>query len=371
MRRTLCHLMLAGLLVAGGVIACSEDTSTVLRPLPNRSFNFLLGREGINVPRGSVTLTRSGATATALTVQFQGLEILRDPYFYQVWIATFNPASNTVTDFVPVTATRVITVTTDTSISDVGDFVPRVVTDTALNRANFNRGGPGALIMLQANAAALAAIPAAATASKVLLVTIDSNSAAPTPPDEFGTQARLWARAINTGTAATVTTSLRFGNFHADPAQEYVFTPTGRGQGALLEGENVLTINDSSLARPPRGYFYAANLVTREDDDNFNNLDTIPLGPQTAPFPDRGVSLFNADVQQVHPVVQVALPNPQIFAAQTRVDGDTLSGLAGGDNPFRGVALVLITLESKFGTEAVSPVTILAGTAPPGIRMRD
>src|SRR5688500_10790499 len=357
MRRTLFPRLLAGaLVVLGGTAACSEDTSTVVRPLPNRAFNFLLNREGTNIPRGTVVLTRSATAATALTVTFQGLEVLRDPYFYQVWLATFNSTTNTVGSFVPVTSTRVITVTTDTSISEIGDFVPRVVTDTALNLpGRFNRGGPGALITLQANAAALAAIPTAATASKVLLVTIDSNPASPTPPDEFGTQARLWARSINTGTAATGTTSLSFGNFHANPAQQYVYSPTGRGRGALLENENILIVDDSALARPPRGYFYATALVTREDDDNFNNLDTIPLGAQTAPYPDRDVSLFNADVEQVHPVVQVALPNPQIFAAQARVDGDTIPGLPGAGNPFRGVALILITLENKFGTEATSP----------------
>lgn len=372
MRRTSFARLFAGaLLILGGTAACSDDTSTVVRPLPNRAFNFLLNREGINIPRGTVTLARTGATATSLTVQVQGLEVLRDPYYYQVWLATHNATTNTVSDFVPVGSSRVITVTTDTSISDIGDFVPRVITDTALNQPGFNRGGPGTLVTLQANAAALAAIPAAATASRVLLVTIDSNPAAPTPPDEFGTQARLWARSINTGTAASVTTSLSFGNFHADPAQQYVYVPAGRGRGVLLENENILIVDDSSLARPPRGYFYATYLVTRADNDNFNNIDTIPLGPQTAPFPDRDVSLFNADIQQVHPVVQAALPNPQIFAAQTRVDGDTVSALAGTGNPFRGVALILVTLENKFGTDAASPATILLGAAPAGIRLRD
>lgn len=373
MRRTLFPRLLAGaFLIVGGAAACTEDTSTVVRPLPNRAFNFVLNRDGVNIPRGTVTLARTGATATSLTVQVQGLEVLRDPYFYQVWLATYNSATNTVSNFLPLSSTRVITVTTDTSISEIGDFIPRVVTDTVLNQpGTFNRGGPGTLVTLQADAAALAAIPAAATASKVLLITIDSTPGAPTPPDEFGTQARLWARAINTGTAASVATALRFGNFHANPAQEYIYIPTGRGRGVLLENENILIVDDSALARPPRGYFYATHLVTREDDDNFNNIDTIPLGPQTAPYPDRDVSLFNADVEQVHPVVQTSLPNPQIYAAQARVDGDTVSALAGTGNPFRGVALVLVTLENKFGTDAASPATILFAAAPPGVRVRD
>ena len=372
MRRAFLPSMMAGLLAAGGMMACSEETSTVLQPLPNRSFNFVLNKDGANVPRGTVVLARTATAATSLTITLQGLEVLRDPYHYQVWLATFNATTNTLSNYIPLGASRVITATTDTTISDVGDFVPNTVTDTVLNQTGaFNRGGPGTQVTIQANAATLAAIPTAATASKVLLVTIDSNPAAPTPPDEFGTQARLWARSINTGTAATVTTALRFGNFHADPAQEYIFLVTGRGRGALLEGENILIVDDSALARPPRGYFYATQLFTREDDETFFNLDTIQLGPQTAPFPDRDVSLFDADVESVHPVVQTSLPNPQIFAAQTRVDGDSVAGLAGGDNPFRGVGLIVITLENKFGTDASSPVTILWAAAPPGIRARD
>lgn len=363
----------AGLAVAG-LAACSDETASVLNPLENRSFNFVLTREATNLPRGTVRLTRAGGAISSATVQLQGLELLRDPYFYQVWLGTLNPATNTVTNWRPFNAQRRIRVRTDTTISAVGDFVPNVVTDTVLNvPGGFNEGGPGTLVQLDANAATRATIAntTTATAATVVLVTIDSNRAAPTPPDEAGTQGRLWARNVNSGTAAAVTTALSFGNFHADPAQQYVYLPSGRGRGSLLEGENILIINDSSLARPPRGYFYATTLVTRADGETFNNADTIVIGPQTAPFPDRDVSLFNADIEQVHPVVQVEFPNPQIFAAQTRVDGNTQAGLAGGNNPFRRVALVWVTLESKFGTDAASPAIILAGAAPPGVRLRD
>ena len=375
MRRQLISCLLAGAgLAATGMIGCSDETASVLRPLPIRSFNFILTREGQNVPRGTVVATRSSTAITSLSVEMQGLEVLRDPYFYQVWLGSLNPTTNTISNYRPLTAARFIRVTTDTTISPEGDFVPNTVTDTVLNvPGSFNAGGPGTLVRLEADAAALATVPrtTSSTAATVLLVTIDSVQGAPTPPDSVGSQGRLWARSINFGTTSTRTTALSFGNFHADPAQEYVFRAAGRGRGSLLENENILIVNDSSLARPPRGYFYATTLVTREDGETFFNLDTIPLGPQTAPFPDRDVSLFDADIEQVHPVVQVAMPNPQIFAAQTRVDGDEVDGLGGSGNPFRGVALIWVTLESKFGTEAASPVIILAGAAPPGIRTRD
>ena len=378
MRRTQISRVAVGVSLAAVALlaACSDDTATVLDPLPNRAFNFVLTREGANVPRGQAIATRAASGANSLEIRLLGLEKLKEPYFYQVWSADFTTATNAITDYRRLTAATVRVITTDTTISEAGDFVPAVDTVVTTNVAgNFNEGGPGTLISLTVTPASLGEDPLSGVGTgqtRLILVTIDSNPAAPTPPDEFGRQARLWARGITRPTAAgSVTTNFQFGNFHADPSLQYVFLPAGRGAGAVLENENILVINDSSLSRPPIGYFYATALVTREDGDNFNNVDTIPLGPQTAPFPRRNVSLFNADIEQVDEVVQVALPNPQIFAAQTRVDGDEVPGLATTGNPFRGVALFVVTLESKFGTDAVSPVIILAGASPAGIRLRD
>ena len=384
MRRTQISRVAIGVSLAAVALlgACSDDTATVLDPLPNRAFNFVLTREGTNIPRGQAIATRTAAGANSLEIRLQGLEKLEDPYFYQVWSADFTTATNAITDYRRLNAATVRVITTDTTISTEGDFVPAVDTVVRTNVAgNFNEGGPGTLISLNVTPASLGEDPLTGVGTgmtRLILVTIDSNPAAPTPPDEFGTQARLWARGIvrpaapGAGVAQTqLTTTFSFGNFHANPAQEYVFRVAGRGRGAVLENENILVINDSALSRPPIGYYYATALVTREDGDNFNNVDTIPLGPQTAPYPRRNVSLFNADIEKVDEVVQVVLPNPQIFAAQTRVDGDDVPGLATTGNPFRGVALVLVTLESKFGTDAVSPATILAGAAPAGVRLRD
>jgi hypothetical protein len=384
MRRMQISRIAIGVSLAGAAMlgACSQDTATILDPLPNRAFNFVLTREGTNVPRGTVVTTRVNNSITAIDVQLQGLEVLRDPYYYQMWMATLYADGDTVNDYRQVPVARIITTQVDTSISAAGDFVPRTVVDTVLDQPGiFNRGGPGTLVRFELAAAARSyfygARPAGTT--RILLVAIDSNPAAPTPPDQFGTQGKLWVRSMNTAPAAPVapaTTTTRsvavsFGTFHGSPALEYVFVASGRGRGAVLENENILVVDDSSLSRPPVGYYYATALVTREDGDNFNNVDTIPLGPQHAPYPRRSTSLFNADIEQVDEVVQVERPNPQIFAAQTRVDGDSVPGLATTGNPFRGVALVLVTLESKFGTDAVSPVTILAGASPQGIRLRD
>ena len=378
MRRMQISRIAIGVSLAGAALlgACSQDTATILDPLPNRAFNFVLTREGTNVPRGQAIASRSGTGVNTLEIRLLGLEKLEDPYFYQVWSADFNTTTNAITDYRRLGSSTVRVITTDTTISAAGDFVPATDTVVSTNVAgNFNEGGPGTIISLNVTAASLGEDPLTVGTglNRLILVTIDSNPTAPTPPDEFGTQARLWARGITrpTTNGTSITTNFQFGNFHADPAQQYVFLAAGRGRGAVLENENILVVDDSSLSRPPVGYYYATALVTREDGDNFNNVDTIPLGPQHVPYPRRSTSLFNADIEQVDEVVQVEFPNPQIFAAQTRVDGDSVPGLATTGNPFRGVALILVTLESKFGTDAVSPVTILAGASPQGIRLRD
>ena len=378
MRRLQISRIAVGVSLAGVALlaACADDTATILDPLPNRAFNFVLTREGTNVPRGQAIASRSATGVNTLEIRLLGLEKLEDPYFYQVWSADFNTTTNAITDYRRLGAHTVRVIMTDTTISQAGDFVPATDTVTFTNVAgNFNEGGPGTIISLNVSAASLGEDPLTVGTglNRLILVTIDSNAASPTPPDEFGTQARLWARGITrpTSNGGTLTTNFQFGNFHADVAQQYVFLPAGRGRGAVLENENILVVDDSSLSRPPVGYYYATALVTREDGDNFNNVDTIPLGPQHAPYPRRSTSLFNADIEKVDEVVQVEFPNPQIFAAQTRVDGDEVPGLATTGNPFRGVALVLVTLESKFGTDAISPAIILAGASPAGIRLRD
>jgi hypothetical protein len=167
-------------------------------------------------------------------------------------------------------------------------------------------------------------------------------------------------------TTRIVTSAVRFGNFAPRPADEYRFVATGRGFTAVHG--SVLIIEDSSLFRPPIGYYYDAVVikpaVAATDDDPAVPGDTLLLGAQTAPFPDRDVSLRDADVNDdLHPVVQ---ETPRILvAASSRVDTDTIPELADETFPFLGFTTVRVTLKNKAANPNVaSPVIILSATLP-------
>jgi hypothetical protein len=141
-----------------------------------------------------------------------------------------------------------------------------------------------------------------------------------------------------------------------------------------------MVINDSSLTRPPLGYYYAAYVVKSDDVTNLP-VDTVYLGPITAPFPNREISLRNADSVLVAPEVQVlvippnlagdwANPSPSaILAASTRVSADTVSALMGATGAFRGLTQVFITLESKNAAEGrLGPAILLRAGVPEIVR---
>jgi len=203
------------------------------------------------------------------------------------------------------------------------------------------------------------------TTKNLVLITIEPNAAATEP----GAVAPLWARTDEGDIGGTahidvITTPLSFGNFAADPADDYLFAATGRGRVAYRD--NILVIDDSALARPPEGYYYATWLVKRDSATNAVE-DSIPLGPQMAPFPDRTVSLYDADTGTPHPVVQTTPPS--IIAAGNRVDADTVAALGDGRTSYRGIAQVFITLEAKAGDPGpMSPSIVLSGAVPEAIR---
>ncbi len=230
--------------------------------------------------------------------------------------------------------------------------------DSTTRVSAFQDGGPSTLITFQADSARFLGVNP--LTRNLVLISIVTDAAA-TAPSEIQP---LFANYTRT-TAGTSTSPLRFGNYHPRADSVYVFGISGRGFASVFNDE-ILIIEDSSLARPPEGYYYAASLIRRDSANVVR--DTILLGAQTAPFPRRNVSLRDADISLVDPVVQAS--PPIIVAASNRIDADTISALnAAGNRPFLGVANVLITLESKFGFEAiVSPSVILSATVPNSIR---
>jgi hypothetical protein len=375
--------------VLAAIAGCNDETSTVLAPMNRKAYNFLLTKEGSNVPRGDVNTTRSPAAAGSVntfTLTLRGLEKLKPGAFYQVWIGTVAAIGGTSKDSAVNLATLrrlasndFVVTKVDTTISPAGDFVPN--TTTLVNRqtcctSGFNEGGPGVTIRMRTNTASLGVNP---STLNLVLVTLVTDTVAPPPPDAEGSQARLWSRFRTPGTppAATpanpdssLTFALGFGNFHATPSKQYTFVASGRGRGSLLSDKNVLILDDSILARPPKGYYYESWLIARDDNVNFFAKDSLSLGPQTAPYPRRSISLYGADSAQVDQVIQ-SFP-ALIFAAASRVQGDSLAGLSTTTaNRFRGIANAYVTLEAKLGTPDMSPAIILSATMPPPIRTRD
>lgn len=370
-------------LAAAGLVtsACQDDTANYLEPTNLRAYNFLLLREATNLPRGSVATTRQFTSSTVIsgTVELRALEQLAEGKFYQIWLAT--ETSNKLSNFLPLDGARLLITNTDTTISPEGDFVPNV--DTLLDAAGvgtsrFNYSapstvGPGVLARLT-----VGPLPVPAGTGRLsVLVTVDSNAAAPTPPDSQGTNVKLWARNIvpaapaapvapATNTTTTATVAMSFGNLNTF-GTTYVYAASGRGQGALLN-DDIMEVYDTLLARPPIGYYYQVHLASRDTNQTFNWRDTISLAPLTAP--NFTTSLFEADVQKVADVVQEA-PVQLIYAAGTRIDGDTVTGLQTSGNRFRGQSNFFVTLENKHGVAAMAPTIILNGVFPQPIRFRE
>ena len=357
--------------------ACDDAHTDAFAPTGGIAYGFQLAGDGRNVPSIRLTYRRPAGTAqtppvdSSLTITLRGLDSLVAGR-YQVWLANLNADSSALIDVVKATG-QVRWVRTDSSLNDEGDIVATEATGVISDAgSSFTNGGPATRVELRVTRASTGT---GAFTRQVVLVTIEDDDAATEP----GEVRPLWARRSNLGeevaevipspggpvTIAAVGASVgHFGNFAIKPANEYRFVPVGRGRGDFLG--SALTLDDSSLARPPVGYYYAAALVQRDSTTNAPT-DTLDLGPQTAPWPRRAVSLVDADVATPDPVVQTVPPS--IAAAASRVVADTVAGLSSRPNPFRDFAEARITLESKFGRpDVIAPTIVVSGTVPGIVR---
>ena len=359
---------------AGVLSACADDRATVTELAGPPAYGFILlsapGTGSRNLPNGQAVFARpfkppaGTAIDSVLTIRLGGLDTLTTG-FYQVWVGLDSPTVESA-QLAPATGTlRVIR--TDSTLNAEGDVVATVDTQVVPGVSSFQNGGPATRIELVPDRLPTGQSAVAAT---LVLVTVETTNAATTP----GTVQPLWIRrtggttvylerpnAAGTGTdsvQATTTSAAVFGNFSFTASQRYVFTAQGRGRAAVRGNEIVVT--DSNLARPPIGYFYSVNLTKRDEVNR--PIEPLALGDLKAPAPD-SVSLRNADVEIVHPVVQVRPPS--IVAASNR-----LKSTSTAPRPFEGYADVLITLESKFGPEdVISPTTIMTGNVPDIVRL--
>jgi hypothetical protein len=358
--------------------ACTDNRSTVTEPQAVQ-YGFALSPDGRNLPGGTVayvrpaTATAAATVDTAVVVTLKGLDSLTTKV-YQVWLVD-TVAGGTLSNITKATGNLRL-IRTDSSLDQNGDVVTTRDIRTVNGVSSFRNGGPATQVELTVTRATLGLGATGTTplTREIVLVSLETDAAATTPSDIRP----LWARRADTSAAVTAnrpgsipavplsitnTSPVRFGNFAARRANEYRFTPVGRGRGAI--GDDFVVFDDSSLMRPPVGYYYAGVLI-KADAAN-KQVDSLDLGPQTAPLPRRNISLIDADVSIPDAVVQTTPPS--IVAAANRVSVDTIAGFEGNTTPFRGYALAYVTLESKYGVpKAASPTIVLSGVIPGVVR---
>lgn len=344
------------------LVACNTDGAVSTDPVGPPAYGVSLTPVGTNIPRGTARFVfpRSPADTVGdtLHVSIAGLDSLTDSY-YVVWVGDSAGSS-----FHRLTGTAVVTVT-DTTLNAQGDPAPDSVQQTYPGTSAFQFGGPRTRVDFTATRASAGL--SASDSLQVLLVTIETD---PNPAAPSASRRPLWAaRGELSSVPATGTAyragKLNFGHYDPSAAAQYRFVPSGRGK-VQVRG-TVLIVNDSSLSRPPLGYYYAVFAVKR--DTAKNPIDTLYFGPETSPFPRRDISLYDADSVTVDPLAQPSSPQ-EILAAAVRLDADTVAGLQGQAQPYRGYAQLYVTLESKSATPGrMGPAVILAADLPDAIRV--
>lgn len=355
---------LAAVLGVAAFAACESERAIATDPIGDPAYGIRLNTVGTNLPRGTVSFfVPGGGAADTVRMTVQGLDSLAGTARYVLWVT-----DSTRSAFRRLTGRITMTIA-DTAIDAQGDPVELRTTVTFANASAFSNGGPNRSFQITAP---LPAGFAAGTRPDLVLLTIEESAAATAPNPH---RRPLWAqRAQYTAPTAAASNigSVRFGFWSRNPDSLYVY-PVGPQRGRVLFRGNVMLVNDSSLPRPPRGYFYATYAIKR--DDNNQPIDTIYLGPQTAPAPRRDMSLRDADSLIVDPLIQTAgtstNASPQILAASTRASADTVGGLE-LNTPFSGVADVLVTLELKnykVDEARLGPAHVLRAEVPTIVRV--
>lgn len=369
MRRT--TALLAFVASAALMVACEEDRATLSEPITSNAFGFNLVPNATNNPTISSVVFQFKRTAAStnpdsVIVTLRGFDTLTTGT-YTVWIGD---STGTVASFKRATGGATL-VRTDTTFNADGGVIATPTTIQLGNTSSFRFGSPREVITLRFSRATAGL--AASDSMKIVLVTVEADANA-TTPNLSGVA--FWARRgegtanVATEVIATRTGALRLGKF-VEGAQSLpfdVFIPTIRGRG-FFQGP-LLFVNDSSLARPPIGYYYALWAIKAAVGTTPG--DTVFLGDQRSPFPRRDISHFDADVSVPDPLVVLTNP-PSILAGSVRVSADTL-GLTGttcaNDQPgcpWRGFTEIWVTLEPKAGIRGRMGVMRIANGFVPGV----
>ena len=319
------------------------------------------GTPSYNFPRGTVRFRQANSAPTdsavtdTIVVTLQGLDSL-EAGFYTIWAG--NRAGN---KWKRLTGDLVVT-RFDTTLNAQGDPVQVPVNFNYPNLPAFAVGGARQRTIFTTDRTK-SGLTSADTVH-VVLVSIEATNTAATAPSE--TRRPLWALRGSTTSGSSTTRNMAFGFYKvvtvgtAVVDSSYVYVPTGRGR-TLIRGSTIV-VSDSGLGAPPMGYFYAAWAVRRDTFyvtrpkttgtgvDTVAKLapDTVYLGAQTTPFPDRK-SLFDADMSVIDAAIQITsvTGTRSILSAANRFDIGTVTGYSGIDSPLQGFQFINVTLESK------------------------
>lgn len=360
-------LLAGGALAILGSAACEEKRAVLSEPVGAASYGFQMANLATNLPRGSVRYvfkTATGPNAArpdSMILTIAGLDTLGPNGHYTAWAG----------DSLGTTFTRISGLLraqrTDSALDALGNIVaapqPQVTVGTF---SSIQNGSPRTVYTWAFE------LPPGSPL-QTFLISIEDNAAATTPNP---TRRPLWTRRGEGSPSAangTANSPLRFGNYAGLPADQYLYSNTpARGRGFFWG--NILQVTDSTLARPPLGYYYAVYAVKFVAPGQTNG-DTLFVGELTSPPPRRNLSLYNSDSVRTDPLVVLDLP-PSILVGGARVSADTIAKLPKsacantantGSCPFIGYTDVWLTLESKNGFRGdggLSPNRILRGVVP-------
>ena len=322
------------------LVSCNTDRALVTEDFGEPAFISAFGVAAVGVPGGTAAVITPATGTGTVNLTLVNLDSLAAGN-YHVWLGitgTTAAGVDTVGQFVPATGTiRVIH--TDTTVNADSSLTITIDTVTSTG-SSFSNGGSDIRVEVSITGATLGSDP---LSRNVALVSIEA-AASPTTPS---VARPFWRRYTRGATAGTSTGPVSFGTFHADPDSQYVWTATGRGIVGFRS--RAVEVEDSALARPPVGYYYESYLS--------NSTSTVSIGEQTAPYPNRSVSLRDADVTVIPGVVIVGPPS-LLLAASTRFVGTEAT-------PFRDFTDVLVTLEAKQGPPGLRAPTIVLRAAVP------
>jgi len=339
-------LVVSSIAAAGILAACDEKTSDLSDTVRPNAYGFQMVSQATNLPRGSARFRfPRAARPESIVVSIRGLDSLASGY----WTAWIGDSLGTAW----VRATGALTIVRqDTTLNALGQVDTTVTTlpmgdVSALPNGGANQGWTW-IFTRAASGVSLT------DSMQTVLISMEDTPAATTP----GGRRVFWARrgegvftivdtiitTPNTPVGEDTlfrTTSFKFGNYGSTPLNEYLYSASpARGRGYFQR--QVVSVNDSTLARPPLGYYYAVWLV----GPFYTTSDTLFAGDLRSPYPRRQLSLFNADSIITDPEVVLDVPR-QITAGALRISGDTLGMPT--SFPYAGFAFVRLTIESKAG----------------------